>query len=55
MTRAAESGISAHTLRDLLGHKTAMMADRYVRRANIPVVNATELVSGELAKILDTV
>ena len=55
MTRAAESGISSHTLRDLLGHKTAMMADRYVRRANIPVVKATELVSGELAKILDTV
>ena len=55
MTRAAESGISSHTLRDLLGHKTAMMADRYVRRANIPVVNATELVAGELARILDTV
>ena len=55
MTRAAESGISSHTLRDLLGHKTAMMADRYVRRANIPVVNATEQVSGELARNLDTV
>ena len=55
MTRAAESGIPSHTLRDLLGHKTAIMADRYVRRANIPVVNATELVSGELAKILGTV
>ena len=55
MTHAAETGVSSHTLRDLLGHKTAMMADRYVRRANIPVVNATELVSGELAKILDAV
>lgn len=53
MTRAAESGISSHTLRDLLGHKTATMADRYVRRTNIPVLNATELVSGGLAKILD--
>ncbi|MDD9997218.1 MAG: site-specific integrase [Gammaproteobacteria bacterium] len=55
MTRAAESGVSSHTLRDLLGHKTATMADRYVRRANIPVVNATNLVSGDLAKILDAV
>ena len=54
MTRAAESGISAHTLRDLLGHKTAMMADRYVRRTNIPMVNATEQVSGALAKVLET-
>ena len=54
MTRAAESGISSHTLRDLLGHKTAMMADRYVRRANIPVAKATEQVSGELARNLDT-
>ena len=54
MTRAAASGISSHTLRDLLGHKTATMADRYVRRTNIPVVNATELVSGALAEILDT-
>ena len=54
MTRAAESGISSHTLRDLLGHKTAMMADRYIRRTNIPVANATEQVSGALAKALDT-
>ena len=53
MTRAAESGISSHTLRDLLGHKTALMADRYVRRTNVPVANATEQVSGALAKILD--
>lgn len=53
MTRAAESGISSHTLRDLLGHKTAMMADRYVRRTNIPVVNATEQVSGALAEVLN--
>ena len=48
-----ESGIAAHTLRDLLGHKTASMADRYIRRANIPVVDATEVVSGALAAIMD--
>lgn len=53
MTRAAESGIAAHTLRDLLGHKTASMADRYIRRVNIPVVDATEVVSGALAAIMD--
>ena len=53
MTRAAQSGIAAHTLRDLLGHKTASMADRYIRRVNIPVVDATEVVSGALAAIMD--
>ena len=52
MTRAAGSGISSHTLRDILGHKTATMADRYVRRTNVPVANATEQASGALAKIL---
>ena len=30
----------------LLGHKTAAMADRYIRRAITPVVDATEAVSG---------
>ena len=53
MTRAAESGIASHTLRDLLGHKTATMADRYIRRANTPVVDATEVVSGALAAIMN--
>ena len=52
MTRAAESGIAPHTLRDLLGHKTAAMADRYIRRANLPVVDATEAVSGALAAMM---
>ena len=53
MTHAAESGIASHTLRDLLGHKTATMADRYIRRANLPVVDATEVVSGALAAIMN--
>ena len=53
MTRAAESGIASHTLRDLLGHKTAAMADRYIRRANVPVVDATEAVSRTLAAMMD--
>ena len=53
MTRAAESGIASHTLRDLLGHKTAAMADRYIRRANVPVVDATEAVSGALAAMMN--
>ena len=53
MTRAAESGVAPHTLRDLLGHKTASMADRYIRRANIPVVDATEAVSSAMAAMMD--
>jgi len=53
MTRAAESGIGSHVLRDLLGHKTAAMADRYVRRANMPVGDATESISGELAAMMN--
>ena len=53
MTRAAESGVAAHTLRDLLGHKTASMADRYIRRANVPVVDATEAVSGAMAAMME--
>ena len=53
MTRAAESGVAAHTLRDLLGHKTATMADRYIRRANVPVMHATEAVSGALAAMMN--
>ena len=53
MTRAAESGIAAHALRDLLGHKTALMADRYIRRVNAPVVDATEMVSGALAAMME--
>ena len=36
-----------------LGHKTAAMADRYIRRANTPVVDATEAVSGALAAMMN--
>ena len=31
MTNAAAAGVGPHVLRDLLGHKTTAMADRYVR------------------------
>ena len=52
MTRAAAAGMSAHVLRDLLGHKTAAMADRYIRRTGGAVADATERMGGEMAAIL---
>ena len=36
MTRAAMARVGAHVLRDLLGHKTTAMADRYVRAEAAP-------------------
>ena len=41
MTQAAAAGIGTHVLRDLLGHKTTAMADRYVRAVGNPVRDAT--------------
>ena len=52
MTRAAAAGMGAHVLRDLLGHKTAAMADRYIRRTGGAVADATERMGGEMAAIL---
>ena len=49
MTRAAASGASVHVLRDLLGHKTAAMADRYVRAVGTPVREAREAVAAGIA------
>ncbi len=49
MTRAAASGASSHVLRDLLGHKTAAMADRYVRAVGTPVRDAREAVAAGIA------
>ena len=36
ITRAASSGVSAHILRDMLGHRTAQQADRYIRNVGGP-------------------
>ena len=52
MTTAARSGIGVHVLRDLLGHRTTAMADRYVRAVGNPVREARELVGAEIAKAM---
>ena len=49
MTRAAGSGLGAHVLRDLLGHKTTAMADRYVRHAGAAVRDAQEAIGATIA------
>ena len=50
--RAAAAGIGTHVLRDLLGHKTTTMADRYVRHAGSAVTDATERMGAEMAAIM---
>lgn len=49
MTSAAAAGIGTHVLRDLLGHKTTAMADRYVRAVGNPVRDAREQVAAAMA------
>ncbi|MCY4212488.1 MAG: hypothetical protein OXF68_02560 [Gammaproteobacteria bacterium] len=49
MTYAAASGVSAYVLRDLLGHKTAQIADRYIRAVSSPVREARERIGGQMA------
>ena len=49
MTRAAGAGLGAHVLRDLLGHKTTAMADRYVRHAGAAVRDAQETIGATIA------
>ena len=41
-TRLAGSGVNAYVLRDVLGHKTLTMANRYVQVASDALTNATE-------------
>ncbi|MCY3787533.1 MAG: site-specific integrase [Gemmatimonadetes bacterium] len=53
MTRAAASGVGTHVLRDLLGHKTTAMADRYIRAVGDPVREAREQVGAEMAAMMD--
>ena len=53
MTLAAASGVGSHVLRDLLGHKTTAMADRYIRNVGNPVREARELVGAEIAKRME--
>lgn len=42
MTEAAALGVGAHLLRDMVGHKTTAMADRYARRAGAPLQELRE-------------
>ena len=53
MTTAAASGLSTYVLRDLLGHKTTTMADRYVRHAGLAVRDATERMGTRMKAIMD--
>ena len=55
MTRAAAAGIGVHVLRDLLGHKTTAMADRYVRAVGNPVKEAREQIGSEIAEMMGPV
>jgi integrase len=42
ITEAAALGVESHLLRDMVGHKTTAMADRYARRAGAPLVELRE-------------
>ena len=53
MTRAAASGIGTHVLRDLLGHKTTAIADRYIRSLGDPVRAARQQMGTEMAAMMD--
>ena len=53
MTTAAAAGVGTHVLRDLLGHKTTVMADRYIRAVGNPVRDAREQVGAAMAAMMD--
>lgn len=53
MTSAAAAGVGTHVLRDLLGHKTTAMADRYVRAVGNPVRDAREQVGSAMAAMME--
>ena len=53
MTTAAAAGVGTHVLRDLLGHKTTVMADRYIRAVGNPVRDAREQVGAAMAAMMN--
>ena len=53
MTNAAAAGVGTHVLRDLLGHKTTAMADRYIRAVGSSVRDAREQVGAAMAAMMD--
>ena len=52
MTTAAAAGVATHVLRDFLGHKTTVMADRYIRDVGNPVRKARERVGATMAAMM---
>ena len=52
-TYAAQAGLNAFMVRDLLGHKTLAMTGRYVERATDPLREAATSVSNRVARALD--
>ena len=48
MTNAAAAGFNAFVVRDLLGHKTTAMAERYVKTLGAPVANARRAVGASM-------
>ena len=53
MTTAAAAGVGMYVLRDLLGHKTTVMADRYIRAVGNPVRDAREQVGAAMAAMME--
>lgn len=51
-TFAAQAGMNAFLVRDLLGHKTMAMTGRYVERANDPLRQAADMVASRVAAAL---
>ena len=49
MTSAARAGLGSHVLRDLLGHRTTAMADRYIRHVGAAVHEAQEHIGAAIA------
>ena len=49
MTNAARAGLGSHVLRDLLGHRTTAMADRYIRHVGAAVHEAQEHIGAAIA------
>ncbi|MCL5776436.1 site-specific integrase [Limibaculum sp. FT325] len=49
MTEAAALGVGSHLLRDMVGHKTTAMADRYARRAGAPLTELRERMGASMA------
>ena len=53
MTQAAMAGVTAHVLRDILGHATAEVADKYIRALGDPVRQAREQTSQTITALME--